>query len=715
MTEDLQNSSWYRVAGLKPQLHGHVEVRRHHYRDQRWYILTNLASGASHRINPATYTFITLLDGRRTLDEIQATITRQLGDRAPTQEQTLQLLGQLHAANILQCDIPPDTTELLSRQRQQRHRQWLQRLLTPLAVRIPMLDPGRFLDRWQHLVRPLFTRTGVGIWLVIVILAALLAARHWQGISTDLIDRVLTPRNLLLLWLTYPLVKALHELGHAFAVRIWGGEVHEMGIMLLALIPIPYVDASAATAFESKYRRMAVGAAGMMVELLLAAVALFVWLNVEPGLVSAICWNVMLIGGASTLFFNGNPLLRYDGYYILVDAVEIPNLGTRANQYLGYLLQRYLFGVADAASPVRAHGEAIWFACYGLAAFVYRVTILFAIIFYIAGKFFVIGVALALWAFLAQVILPAAKHVTFLFSSRQLRNRRLRALVTSAALCLLLGGLLVFMPAPLTTRAEGVVWLPEQSQVRAGTDCFVTRLLVTADAAVSENQAVIECEDPLLTARADLLEARLRELRARHTSELQSDLVEAEGIGEKIRTAEAEYALVRTRLDALTLRSPGNGRLIIPQAAGLEGSYIHKGDIIAWVTDGNTDNARVVVPQTRGNLVRTHTSGVEVRIAGHLDRAITASITREVPAATGRLPSMALGSRGGGRIAVDPADETGTRALQKVFQFDLALAEPLPSPQFGQRVQVRFDHGSEPLARQWQRSLRQLFLGRFGV
>jgi putative peptide zinc metalloprotease protein len=715
MTDALHSSLWYRVAGLKPQLQGHIEIRRHHYRGQRWYMLTDLASGNSHRINPATYAFVSLLDGRRTLDEIQAAVTRQQGDRAPTQEQTLQLLGQLHAADILQCDIPPDTAELFSRQRQQQHRQLLQRLLTPLAVRIPLLDPDRFLERWQHLVLPLFTRTGFCIWLGIVALAAVLAARYWPDISNNMIDRLLTPRNLLLLWLTYPLVKLLHELGHGFAVRIQGGEVHEMGIMLLALIPIPYVDASAATAFEDKYRRMVVGAAGMMVELLLAAAALFVWLNVEPGLVSAIAWNVMLIGGASTLFFNGNPLLRYDGYYIMVDAVEIPNLGTRANRYLGYLLQRYLFGVEDVASPVRAPGEAIWFVCYGLAAFAYRTTILFVIILYIAGKFFVIGMVLALWALLAQVLLPLAKHIAFLFSSQRLRNRRVRALLTTGALCTLLGGLLVFMPAPLTTRAEGVVWLPEQSQVRAGTDCFVTRLLVAPDARVSEHQAVIECEDPLLTARADLLEARLRELRARHTSTLQTDLLKAEGIREQITTAEAEYALLKTRLDALTLRSPGSGRLIIPRAASLQGSYIRKGDIIAWVTEGSADNARVVVSQTRGNLVRERTRGVEVRIAGHLDHVVAATVTRGVPAATDRLPSMALGSRGGGRIAVEPGEETGTRALQKIFQFDLALAEPLPSLHFGQRVQVRFDHGSEPLARQWQRSLRQLFLRRLGV
>src|SRR6185503_545443 len=128
-------------------------------------------------------------------------------------------------------------------------------------------------------------------------------------------------------------------------------------IMLLVLSPVPYVDASSAWAFQDKRKRMMVGAAGIAVELFLGSLALFVWLAVEPGAVRAVAYNVMLISGVSTLLFNGNPLLRFDGYYVLADAIEIPNLGTRANRYLGYLFQRYVLGVPDAESPAQSAGE----------------------------------------------------------------------------------------------------------------------------------------------------------------------------------------------------------------------------------------------------------------------------------------------------------------------------------------------------------------------
>ena len=185
------------------------------------------------------------------------------------------------------------------------------------------------------------------IWLLVVIAGIILAAVHWQDLTENLADRALTPQNLILLWFIYPVVKALHELGHAYTAKLEGGEVHEIGIMFLVFVPVPYVDVSSAWGFRDKRKRMLVGAAGIAVELFLGSLALFVWLTVEVGMVHVVAYNVMLISGVSTLLFNGNPLLRFDGYYVLADALEIPNLGGRSNKYLGYLIQRYLFRVSD--------------------------------------------------------------------------------------------------------------------------------------------------------------------------------------------------------------------------------------------------------------------------------------------------------------------------------------------------------------------------------
>ena len=157
------------------------------------------------------------------------------------------------------------------------------------------------------------------IWLLTVLSAPVLVGMHWDELSEDVADRILSAEGLLLTAMAFPVLKFFHELGHAYATKIAGGEVHELGVMLLVFAPVPYVDASASIAFRSKWRRVLVGAAGMLTELFIAALAMFVWVMVEPGLVRSLCFQTVLIAGVSTVLFNINPLLRFDGYYILSD------------------------------------------------------------------------------------------------------------------------------------------------------------------------------------------------------------------------------------------------------------------------------------------------------------------------------------------------------------------------------------------------------------
>ena len=189
-------------------------------------------------------------------------------------------------------------------------------------MRINLFDPTRLLDVLLPLCGWLFSRAGLVIWLLLSTWATLVGLRHGDALLQHGSSRLIDPLNLLLLWAGYPIVKLLHELGHGLALRRWGGNARELGVVFLVFFPVPYIDGSAATSFPDKYRRMAVGAAGIMVEVALAALALMVWLHVQPGLVRDIAFNTMTIAGVSTLLFNGKPLLRFDGYYVLADAVK---------------------------------------------------------------------------------------------------------------------------------------------------------------------------------------------------------------------------------------------------------------------------------------------------------------------------------------------------------------------------------------------------------
>jgi len=715
MTEDLFSPSWYRVAGLRPGIRRHVLFHRHHYRGQLWYVLQDPSSGRCHRLTPTAYRLAGLMDGRRTAQEIWETACEQLGDDGPTQGETIRLLGLLHTADVLRCDVSPDTAELFRRTQRRQQVEWWRRYLNPLALRQPLVDPAEFLERWVHLVRPLFSRLGAAAWCGVVGLALLLAAGHWSELREGATAELLDPRNLVLVWLLYPAVKLLHELGHAFAVKVWGGEVHEMGILMLVLVPLPYVDASAASAFPDKRRRMLVGAMGIMVELFVASLALFVWLAVEPGLVRTGAYDLMLIGGASSLLFNGNPLLRFDGYYVLSDAIEIPNLAARSNQYLGYLVLKRVFGLESVRQPVTARGEEPWFVCYGIAAFTYRLMVMFAIALFIAGRFFVVGVVLALGTLAMQVVAPVLRRASFVLTNPRLAEKRPRAVAASLGGLLTVSSLLFVVPFPLSTGAHGVVWPPEGAEVRAGAEGFVQEILIAPGSQVAAGQAVIRLRDPSLKAEVAVLEAQLRELRARRHAERVSDRVRAEITLEEIRTTEASLDEGRRRAAESLVRVSANGGFLVPRALDLVGSYLQQGQLVGYVVGPSVSTVRVVVPQSDVARVNERTRRVEVRLASRVSEPVAGEILRLVPAASERLPSAALGTAGGGPLPVDPEDPDGLRILDPVFQLDVRIPRGLASHRIGERAYVRFEHGAEPLGVRAWGALRRLLLRRLGV
>ncbi|WP_299870069.1 PqqD family peptide modification chaperone [uncultured Roseobacter sp.] len=716
MSESYLSTIWYRVENLAPRLQSQVTVHRHRYRGQPWYVLHDHATGRVHRFTPGAYMIIGQFDGTRTINDIWNNLADTYDEDAPSQDDVIQLLSTLHQNDLMLYRSSPDVADLLERHNRMARQVIKQNMMNPMSFRVPLWDPDAFLTKTLPAVRWLLGGWGILLWLLVVTAGGIAAAMNWQQLTADLSGQLFSTQNLLITLVSYPLLKALHELAHGYLAKQHGGEIREMGIMFLVFFPVPYVDASSAAAFRNKWHRAAVSAGGIIVETFAAAVAVFIWLDAEPGLTRAIAYNVIMIGGLSTILVNGNPLLKFDGYYVLADIIEIPNFSTRANKFYGHVIQRKLFGAKQMKPFNATTGERIWFLIYAPAAFIYRMIIMVGIALFVAGKFFFIGVLIACWSLFSSLIKPSIKHLYHVVTSPQLRKVRKRANIMTFGVIAFLIAVSALIPLPLRTDSEGVVWLPDNAYVRAGAPGFVSEINVARGAQVSPGETLGTLEDPSIRSRLELVEWRVEEQRRRLMAAEASSLVQADEIRASLASVEGELAREQTRFAKMNISAEIAGTFEPAQKPeNLKGRFLNQGDLLGYVLPNQPDTIRVAFRQQDEALIKTRLKAVEVKLAGHLETTIETEGLRHIPSATDQLPSPALGQGAGGPFQVNPGDENGAQSLERFFMLDLYAPDDLASAAFGTRVFVRFDHGYEPAAFQAFRRARQLFLRRFGA
>lgn len=715
------HESWHRVADMTPRLRPSVQIHRQHFRGRLWHVVQDPASNQFFRLNDNAYRFVSLLDGRRTVDDAWKICLERDSDEAPTQGEAIQLLGQLYGANLVHANAPGDVEALFRRYQQRRSREIRSYLMNLLFIRIPLIDPERFLDRWVGVVGWLFSWVGFAIWLVLIVLAAgALAGRAGDLLSGA--SGVLAPANLPLLYIALVFIKLLHELGHGFACKRFGrlegsgGEVHTIGVMFLVFLPIPYVDASSSWAFRNKWRRVVVGAAGMFVETAVAAIAALVWVNTTEGsLTASLAFNLIFIAGVSTLLFNGNPLLRYDGYYILSDILEIPNLYQRSKDIIYFGVKKWVYGVRNPRNPANSHGEAWLLSIYGVASFIYRVFIYAFIIWFVAGQFFFLGFLLALLAIVTWVIVPTGKLIKFLATSPELNRVRARAVAASGGVvaAILVG--LFLIPAPSHIRAEGVVEPVRLTPVYMGADGFLSHITPSGSRIDQPGALLVSAENRELLTRIEQLEARREGLAARRRLLMEEDLAQAQIVADQIRAVEEQIARLNRDVDALRIAAPHAGAWISPDAEWASGAFLKRGARIGILVDPTELLIRAVATQEESATVnRKADRRVEMRVKGRPMDLVRGEIRNILPAGQERLPSAALGYAAGGGVEVDRSDSEGRRAAERFFEVRIA-PDSSDSLYPGQRVVVRFDLPDTPYGLQWLHTLRQLLQQRFRI
>lgn len=721
--QSLFSEHWHLVRHLKPQLRQNVEVLPRTLRGRAWFLLFEPMSQRFVRVNPETWYVITLLNGQSNVEQIwdkaaeyieQQNINLNKQYRAISQNELVQLLTQLYNNDLLQTEVSFDAEEMFKRFKKHKFNKLKQSFLNPISLKVPLVYPDAFFDRFKSLAKSIFSIWGLLFWIIIVSPALLLLAEHWQSLTSNLSDRVLSTQNLFILWLTYPIVKLIHEFSHGLAIKAWNGNVREMGLMFILFIPIPYVDATSSYHFISKWQRIAVSIAGILTELLLGAIAIYLWVSTESGLVHAFAYNVIFIATVSTVLVNGNPLMRYDGYYILSDLLEIPNLAGRATKYWVYLSDRYIFGAKTAHPPYAAENERFWLISYGLISPVYRIMIMIGLIWFVAQKYFFFGVILAIISGFMTIVLPLYKGIKHIYQGATLSKYRDQAIRRLWWIIATIIVIFFALPFPYYTTQQAIVWLPEKSIIRANESGHIQKIDFKTNQ-IQPNQILFQLSNPDLVEKYELQKLQVEELDYKLRQASLDDLSERKKLEYQKQGAVQQLQQYQYKIKQLEVNSAVAGKWFTKDAIELTQRYYKRGDIIGYVINQPAQIVRSAVLQQDYDLIHTRLKGIEIRFKNHFNTIYTGKIIRSTPQTQKKLLSSALGSQAGGNITVDPNDQEGTTALQNYFDLDIQLSQPLDSSVFGDVAYVRYDLGYSPLAWQWTRKLRQLFLEQFYV
>ena len=648
-----QNRSVLEAESLRPRLRGDLHFSIQELAGDRVCVIEDRTAWRFHRVGLAEYGFLRALDGRRTVASILAQIARDGGPDAFTEGEALQMVRWLKDNHLLALESDRTTDQNAATERQILGAlTWL----NPLVAKLPLARPDRFFTAAEAAFRWALGRFGFLVWLAVVLSGATAVAVDWARFDRGF-DGILARENWLWLLLAWAGLKIIHELAHGLFCKHFGAAVREIGVIFVLFIPMGYVDASASLGLASKWRRIMVSAAGIYAEFFIAGLAALLWARTPDGLTATIAHNVIFTGTAVTLLLNANPLMRFDGYYILGDLLGLPNLATRGRAFTRSLAARVFLGPRGGTPPALRTREDWIVAAYGLASVLWQ-TLIFAGLLVAAstalrgGGLLFAAIAGALWLGvpLWQMSRAAARAKGSTLDRLFTIAWRLGILVTLVAA-------LVLVPFRRSVSSPAVIELADTAVLRAECPGFVQFVHVRDGDQVAADQVLVELRNDDVAAQLDRarLDLQQQELRARiaysrgELAAFQAETAKAD----TLRDAVAERAKY---FATLQVRAPFAGRVTSRQLDHLVGSFIRPGDEIAQLGRAAGSDVRIALDQESAAHFRTAVGApVRVRIEG--GETLDAQLTRVEARATRELIHPALTALAGGPLPLRRAED----------------------------------------------------------
>ncbi|MGJ8640092.1 MAG: biotin/lipoyl-binding protein [Opitutaceae bacterium] len=714
------SDSWDRVSDRHATLLPGVICQSQFYRGEAWRVLRAPYENEFFRLTEEAWGFVGRLSMDVTINEAWQHAMEKDPEGAPGQEEVIEILGQLSSAGLILSDIAADSREIFRSKAAEKKKMMGKQALNFLFLRVPVFNPDRMLTMLRPLGRVFMHPITVMLWLFVIGWGAKSVIENWSLVK-DQSSGFLSPDNLFLVLICTIVLKLLHELGHGISCKYFGGYVPTFGIMFVLFSPLPFVDATASWGFRERWRRIFVSAAGMYVELFLAALAAIVWVHAGDGMLKGLAYNVMLIGSVTTLLFNLNPLLKFDGYYILVDVLSLPNLQQRAVKYLQYFLERYGFGRDEADSPADQNGEVFWLAIYGLGSGLYRVFLMFSISMIVGQQFFELGIALAVFTIIVYILVPVLKFFRYILTGRELVHCRGRAFaVVGLALALLIAGL-GFIPIPEHYQQPGIIRPVHQVNISAGFDGQILRAPIISGQKVKAGDWLMTLENPHLIHDIAISEASLARLK------LRGEVAQAEtpaAVSSYRRLADIEEERLQRLKDQqkdLELHAPIDGYWVCQDIGDHLGKWFQKGTVIGQVRNPDAMEFLAVVSQQRAadSFVEGDPEAVGVRLWGEGAETIPLSDIQVIPGGQRVLPSAALGWMGGGAIKVKQDDPEGVQTEERFYLLRGTIESDAIEQDFGllfdRTGEIRIRFGERPIAIQVWNALRRMVQQRLKI
>lgn len=664
------------------------------YEGKTHYVVKDPVSLRYYRFNEQEYFVVRHFDGKQTLEDTQKEFEREFRPHRLTFEDLEAFAQQLLQAGLVQHETAQAGKTLYEKRRKQRRLQRIATISNILYIKLPLFDPDKLLTWMLQYTRWIFTWWFFAASIALMASAILLVVTHFATFYKNLPEyhEFFQWNTFLYLWIALGVVKVIHEFGHGLSCKAFGGECHEMGALFLCLSPCLYCNVSDSWTLPSKWKRIIISFAGIYVELVIAAIATFVWWNAQnyPTLRHiALC--VMVLCSVSTVVFNANPLMRFDGYYILADWLEIPNLRDRSNKLLKNLVCEYGLGMEVQPEPYMETSRKVLFISYAILSYVYRWIVTFSILYFLSNwlkpyKLGALSGMLAFAAFGSMIGWPIYR----LFKGLSKRGRfpDMKRKNVSISTALILGLLLVFFLVPLPisrVRQDGLVQVDSllQQKVFVPDEGRLDVLHVRNGEYVHEGQLLAEFSSPQLLAQKVEAEG----MRDQYFAEMKSDELNGQAANDpdtqakykaeanKARSLAAECQTkansIQMQIDRLrNLRAPCAGIVMSAPHPDEVGKNWEKDQPTPFCTIGDPKSLRALVPMPpsdyhllQSDMADGRTLPVSIRVPGRGSQIIEGRIT-QLPASDAKDLPLALTHRGGGPLAVKPSNDPNVNVPQ---------------------------------------------------